>query len=353
MGKLAVYKYLSFMVLVFTVLAAIFTFIGLFGGSADPASGTAMALTVYVLPVFLITDAVLLLFWLIRRRWHWAVIPGLTLLCSIPYIGTIYQTGLFSSNSDNVKSGINIATYNVAMFGREMTGFKAEDILTEMNMQQVDILCMQEYMEKSGDKMNSESYLNYFTNMAKGRDDMVIFSRFPIIESGTIDFGQTNNSAMWADVDVNGKKMRVFNVHLETTGINRALSRAAKRQNAGQVVEKNKLLSYIYGRYTHGMAIRALQANLMASHISKSNIPVILCGDFNDVPYSYVYNKMKGDLVDGFKECGKGYMYTMASGMKKVRIDYIFHSKELKGVNYFKHEVTYSDHYPVFMRIAL
>ena len=341
------------MVLIITMLAAIFTFLGLFGGNADPASDTAMALTVYVLPLFIILDTVLLLFWLIRRRWHWAAIPGLTLLCCIPYIGTIFQTGLFSNSEDKVKSGINVATYNVAMFGREMNGFKAEDILAEMNIQQVDVLCLQEYMEKSGDKQNSERYLNYFTNMAKGRDDMVIFSRFPIIESGTIEFGQTNNSAMWADIDVNGKKMRFFNVHLETTGINRALRRAAKQHNAGQVVEKSKFLSYIYGRYTNGMAIRALQANLMASHVAKANIPVILCGDFNDVPYSYVYNKMKGDLVDGFKECGKGYMYTMASGVKKVRIDYIFHSEELKGVNYFKRNVTYSDHYPVFMRFAL
>jgi len=352
MGKLAVYKYLSFMVLVITILVTAFIVMGLFGGNANPATGTAMALTVYVLPVLIVFDFILLLFWLIRRRWHWAAIPGVTLICCIPYIGTLFQLGLFNG-SDDSKSGINIATYNVAMFGREINGFKAEDILSVMKSHQVDILCIQEYMENSGDKKNSANYLNYFSNKATGRHDMVIYSRYPIVDSLAIDFGSTNNSAMWADIDVNGQVFRVFNVHLETTGINRTLHQAAKQEMQGVAVERNSLLRAIYGKYTQGMVLRAQQADLMAKEIKKSPHPVILCGDFNDVPYSYVYKTMKGDLVDGFKECGKGFMYTMREGLKRVRIDYIFHSEELEGVSYFKYDATYSDHLPVFMRIKL
>ena len=356
MGKLAVYKYLSFMVLVVTILTTVFIIMGLFGGHSNPATGTALALTVYILPLLIVFDFILLLFWLLRRRWHWAAIPGVTLLCCIPYIGTLYQLGWFNSNSDS-KSGINVATYNVAMFGREINGFKAEDILSVMKSHQVDVLCMQEYMERSGDKINSDNYLNYFTAKATGRGDMMVFSRYPIIDSLTIDFskiGKTNNSAMWADIDVNGKMIRVFNVHLETTGINRTLSHTARQQqNNGVAVEKSTLLRTIYGRYTQGMVIRAQQAEVVAAEIKKSPHPVIVCGDFNDVPYSYVYRTMKGDLVDGFKECGKGFMYTFREGLKRVRIDYIFHSEGLEGVNYYKHEATYSDHFPVFMRIAM
>ena len=351
MGKLAVYKYLSFMVLVLTMLWSVFTLLGLFGGNADPGSGTAMALTVYVLPLLIIADGVFLIFWLIRRRWHWAAIPGVVLLCCIPYVGTLYQLGLFSSDNES-KSGINVCTYNVAMFGREINGFKAEDILSMMRNHQIDVLCMQEYMEKSGDKMNSENYQKYLTHKVRGRSDMIIFSRYPIVDSLTIQFGETNNSAMWADIDVNGRLIRVFNVHLETTGINRALRKAAKKQAQGVIVEKNALLKSIYGSYTNGMITRARQAELVASEIKKSPYPVIVCGDFNDVPYSYVYKTMKGDLVDGFKECGSGFMYTFREGLKHVRIDYIFHSEAMEGVYYFKRDASYSDHFPVMMRLA-
>ena len=158
---------------------------------------------------------------------------------------------------------------------------------------------------------------------------------------------------MWADIDVNGRLFRVFNVHLETTGINSALHQAAKQEAKGQLVERNALLRAIYGRYTRGMAIRAQQADIVAEEVEKSPHPVILCGDFNDVPYSYVYHRMKGDLVDGFKESGKGFMYTMRDGKKKVRIDYIFHNDELEGYSYRTLNVTYSDHLPVFMRICM
>ena len=100
------------------------------------------------------------------------------------------------------------------------------------------------------------------------------------------------------------------------------------------------------------MAVRARQADLVADLIRTSDYPCIVCGDFNDVPYSYVYKTMLGDLVDGFKECGEGIMYTYNGGRKKVRIDYIFHDPNLEGESYYTKEINYSDHFPVFMKIA-
>ena len=150
-----------------------------------------------------------------------------------------------------------------------------------------------------------------------------------------MEFEQTNNSAMWADVDIKGKKTRVINAHLETTGFNRTLHQAGKMIQRGQTVETNSLINAIYGNYTLGMIIRAGQATMVANEVINSDLPCIVCGDFNDVPYSFVYNTMLGNMVDGFKECGSGFMNTFR-GNKKVRIDYIFHDKELKGVKYYK-----------------
>ena len=192
MGKLAVQKYFSFMILIITALMMIFTFVGLFGGNVNPAGNTARSLLVYALPVLIIGNAVLLLYWLIMRRWHWALMPFITLLCCIPYIGTLYQ---FGEPDDAVEKqpGLKIATYNVALFGREASGFMAQDILSEMKKQKVDSCCFQEYSDQSGDKKNSDSYKEYFPYMAMGRNDMAIFSRYPITDNKTIDFEQTNN----------------------------------------------------------------------------------------------------------------------------------------------------------------
>jgi len=353
MGKLAVKKYFSFLILIITVLMMIFTFVGLYGGNVNPAGNTARSLLVYALPLLIVGDAILLIYWLILRRWHWALMPLITLLCCIPYVGTLYQP-FGPDESAEKQNGLRIASYNVALFAREASGFMAQDILSQMKKQKVDILCFQEYSDHCGDKKNSDSYKEYFPYMAMGEHDMVIYSRYPIVKSKNIPFEMTNNSAMWAEIKVNEEVIRVYNAHLETTGINGTLHRAAKYQRStGLDIENNALMNAIYGSYTIGMMARAGQANILAMDMRESEVPIIVCGDFNDVPYSYVYNTMLGDKVDGFKECGKGFMYTFRGGSKKVRIDYIFHDKKYKGINYYTRDITYSDHFPVFMKLDL
>lgn len=339
------------MMIVIQIVVTIFTFIGLFGGNANPASSTASAMLVYVLPMLIVVNGVLLLLWLLKRNWMVSAIAAVSILACIPYMLTIYQFGGGGSVDENAKP-FKVATYNVARFGNEASGFMASDILSEMKKQSVDVFCVQEYNEQSGDKLNSETYKDYFQYMAKGNADMAIFSRYPIVNVENIPFDNTNNSAMSAVVNVGGKRIRVFNVHMETTGFNSTLHQARKLDEKGNVVESNTILQAIYSNYTAGMVNRAGQAVVVADHIKQSREPVIVCGDFNDVPYSYTYNTLLGDLVDGFKECGKGWSYTFR-GKKKVRIDYIFHSESLKGVNYYKTEMTYSDHFPVFMAFGL
>ena len=156
MGKLAVYKYVAAMFLVIQIIASIFTIIGLFGGDVSPIGHSARAMLVYALPLLIIANALLLIYWLVRRRWFFALIPVVTIACCIPYIGTLYQFRSLDKGSE-AKEGLKIASYNVAMFGRETSGFKALDILAEIRRQKVDVLCMQEYNEFSGDKKNSES----------------------------------------------------------------------------------------------------------------------------------------------------------------------------------------------------
>lgn len=353
MGKIAVYKYVAMMFLVIQVVVSSFTFVALFGGDVTPVGNTARSMLVYVLPLLIIANLLLIIYWLVRRRWIFLAIPVITVACCIPYIGTLYQPGFLHSHEDASKNGLKIATYNVAMFNRETSGFMAQDILAEMRRENVDVLCIQEYNDISGDKKNSDSYKDYFPYMATGREDMVIYSRYPITQSKKLLFEDTNNSAMWADIDVKGIEFRVFNVHLETTGINRTLHKAGKMMAQNQDISNSRILNAIYGNYMMGMYFRSGQAIQIANEKANSKFPVILCGDFNDVPYSFVYNTMLGNMVDGFKECGHGFMYTYRGGKKAVRIDYIFHDQDIKGVDYYRSDLSYSDHYPVFMKVAL
>ena len=63
MGKLAVYKYVSFLMLCLSCVAAVMTLFGLYGGTVSPIGNTAMAMLVYVLPWLMALNAVLLVYW--------------------------------------------------------------------------------------------------------------------------------------------------------------------------------------------------------------------------------------------------------------------------------------------------
>ena len=81
--------------------------------------------------------------------------------------------------------------------------------------------------------------------------------------------------------------------------------------------------------------------------MAASRHPVIVCGDFNDVPNSYTYFTVKGDLQDAFLEKGSGFGRTLRMLSPTLRIDYILADQRFKVTQYHKIEVPYSDHYPI------
>ena len=80
---------------------------------------------------------------------------------------------------------------------------------------------------------------------------------------------------------------------------------------------------------------------------------MIICGDFNNTAYSYVYRKIRGDLNDTFKEAGAGFGRTYDFKFFPVRIDFIF-ADDAFIVNKFKtYDDHLSDHYPIMTSLSL
>ncbi len=349
MGKKAVSKYLYFMSIILTFILMVINLIALNAGNTNPIYSTTLPLLAMGLPLLIIINAVLLLYWLIRFK-IWVVFPIIAVAFSYNFIGTMYK---FGSPDKEAKGGIGIATYNVRGFNQEQTGTIANDIKEYMMKKNVDVICFQEYSDNvtfTKEKV-STNYKEEYPYMATGKSDMVIFSKYPIRDSKTIEFEGTNNSGMWADIDVNGKLIRVFNVHMQTTGINRSLRQVAKKKMAGESITDTQAYESVADNYVAQFKQRAGQAITVSNEVRMTDRPVLLCGDFNDIPYSYTYHLLKSKLEDGFRSSGKGFMYTYRGAKSIMRIDYIFHSPELTGVTYFSDDMSYSDHNPVIMRI--
>lgn len=368
----ALYRLFYYLSILLSSLLAGFTLAGAFAGSASPDSSMLMPFIGLSLPVLLVANLALAIYWTIRWR-CWVLIPLIAIVGNWAYLSRVLQFPLLDSaaeprivadsptqaNSSN--NTLTVATYNVDAFHHEHTGYSCKQIAGQMKDLNVDILCFQEFGINSEFGIDSlcaalsEWKYRYIPSLKKKELlQLAVFSRYPIRETKLIFYPDSKNNSLWCDIIVNDKTIRLFNNHLQTTEVSRNKRKLEKelRTDDTEKVER-AALTLIDGLYDN-FKKRAAQATLLNQLIAESPHPTLVCGDFNSLPSSYVYKAMKGGrLKDGFQTCGHGYMYTFRYIKHLLRIDYIFHSPEFTGLDYFSPNLVYSDHNPVVMRMRM
>ena len=180
-----------------------------------------------------------------------------------------------------------------------------------------------------------------------------IFSRFPIVNYNGF-FLDPYIAIAYADVKLPGDKMtRVFTIHLHTFGLSdrdKLYIESVKQSNASGLGRSKSFL----WKFIHAYRMRAAEADTLATLIHASPYPVIIAGDFNDLPYSYVYTRVKGKLEDAVAARGTGMGRTYNQIIPTLRIDYIMYDPRLFDALGFKTlPTTLSDHRPVLTKLRI
>jgi len=316
-------------------------------------------------PVILILAILFLIFWIIRLKWYF-VISLTALLVSYQ---SVCNTFPLSRKKEVPEGAVKVLSYNVHLFNF-YTPLSKNKILNYVADSGADIICLQEFGYSSVSKKNhlkkdeifGKLYKEYpyhhieLTQIKKsGSYGVATFSKFPILRKGRIQYDSKFNLTIYSDMQIHGKKVRIFNCHLESNQLTendkvliKNLGEEYTNDKANEVVDQ---LSQKLGR---SFKLRAKQADIIAGKIAETNLPIILCGDFNDVPVSYAYTKIKGDrLYDSFTESGTGYGYTFNEKFFWFRIDQIMHSKEFSAFRFNIDKVDYSDHFPITCYLKL
>ncbi|GAA4813453.1 hypothetical protein GCM10023330_21420 [Litoribaculum gwangyangense] len=235
--------------------------------------------------------------------------------------------------------------YNVRLFNLfEWISEKDVDtkIVDFIKKEAPDILCIQDFHPRKDNSLAFFKYRYEHLSQKKIKHGQAIFSQFPIVNSGSIEFPNTSNNAIFVDIVKGKDTIRVYNVHLQSLRINTQIDSL-----------KNEDSERLFNRIETGFSMQQFQTELLLKHKGTCQYKVVICGDFNNTAFSYVYRKIKGDLKDTFKEAGHGFGRTYDFKFFPLRIDFIF-SDEAFAVNGFKtFEEVYSDHYPIMATLSL
>lgn len=158
-----------------------------------------------------------------------------------------------------------------------------------------------------------------------------------------------NGSSFYADVDINGKTVRIINVYLDPFEIDKRKVKPADDINQNEVK-----LRYLLQRLIPTFKNHSREVNKIRAVIDASPHPVIVAGDFNAVPNSYEYYTLGKNLTDAFLKAGRGSGTSFHDYKVPIRIDYIFTSEEVKPVSYrVDRNVNLSDHFPVIAEFKI
>ena len=318
-------------------------------------------------PLLLLVSLLFVILWiLLKSKWLW--ISVIVILLGLQQILAVFSFHLPKQfDLARKENTLRILHWNVESWGADLDringgrkSFKP-DMMDLIKHQNADVLCFQEYsdLKKSEDSLSNVSeikklgfpyYLVVPTDTSSRRitKGVAIFSKYPIFNSGIFSYGKHTKAEHLIFVDINNGKdtFRIFTTHLQSVRFEtkdyESLNNLKRIRDPGYHDSRD-----VVSKLRKGYIFRYEQAQMVKQKIGESPCPVIITGDFNDVPNSNTYFTIRGNLQDAFLKKGYWIGGTYRYISPTLRIDFILADKKFK-VNQFRViHVPYSDHYPI------
>jgi vancomycin resistance protein VanJ len=329
-------------IFVFNIIGATLLLLSYILPYLQPKAFFVLAVLSLGVSVLILVNVLFFMYWLFRLKKQ-LMLSLIVLIVGYIVCGSLYKFSS-SKNIEN-ENNIKVMNYNVRLFNL-YEWIPQEDIDTKIGefikKESPDILCIQDYHRNPNIDFSFFKYKYEKLSGKKLKSGQVIFSKYRIINSGSLEFPNTANNAIFADVVKGKDTIRIYNIHLQSLKIDTDVEKL-KQENT----------THLFNRVGTTFEMQQSQTELFLAHKETCNYKMIISGDFNNTAYSYVYRSIKGDLNDTFNEAGNGFGRTYAFKFFPVRIDFIL-ADEAFSVNGFKtYNERYSDHYPIMTTLSL
>ncbi|HMK03222.1 MAG TPA: endonuclease/exonuclease/phosphatase family protein [Ferruginibacter sp.] len=355
------------------IIVAILFLLGCYGYLLNPQPFWPIGFLTLSAFYFLLALLLFFFFWLFIKPVHGLISVIAILLAYKPVLNIVPFNFSSSFTTTKQQDDLRVMSWNVAQFNALTAKTRPEEkkgMLDLVNEYRPDIACFQEMVAEDStvkDHGHMEEFLerlkfsHHFYSYNKKEDfwgyahfGIIIFSRYPIINSKTISFYPHNYNSIfqYADIVKGADTIRVFNIHLQTMRFSRANLKYIDKPTVDDksAIEESK---NIISKFKAGFLKRKVQAERIRAEINNSPYPVIVCGDFNDVPNSYAYQTIGKNMKNAFVEKGIGLGRTFSGISPVLRIDNIFMDAGFDVQQFLRINKKMSDHFPIVADVQL
>lgn len=326
----------------------------------SPEKSAFLSLVGLGAPFIFLLSFLITIYWIIRWE-RIAIACVAALLIGIGYSARLVQFPVLK-RYDSTGQILKVVSYNAHFF----TTSQHRDVITStlncLDTLNAGVICFQEFATSAQDNIpeinrrlsefphrylhktkNPSSKIDYYT---------AIYSKYKIVNRGTVKFGKYIHSSIYADIIYRNDTIRVFNNHLQSNNVNTSDVKFLSGEGEPLMTENSIFRIFSIGKkVAQNSSTRAIQSDSISSVIRRTPYSVIVCGDHNVTPVSYTYNKVRGKLHDAFMERGSWYGYTYKGFFNLLRIDYLFHSNKFETISYSSPNILWSDHKPIVVEL--
>lgn len=309
------------------------------------------------IPFMLSAHFILIAYWVYTRRFKYILVPMGCIFVGWGHVQRMTSWNL-PAQAMAKERVLNIISYNVHGLrhldeNRMVDGIEIARLAADRDC---DLLCLQEFPRNTkvydglSDAIRQQTKMKYRYSDRNG--NFVLFSAFPIQNAQTTYFPNRANGYQTADLNIDGRRVRVLHIHLQSNAVSSIADKVARKGDF-QTRETWMDIRGMMGRFKRSAPHRALQAESLATLIAQTPHPLLVVGDLNDTPHTYTYHTLSRGLQDAFIEKGRGLGITYAGRIPALRIDYIFARTPFSVLNYRAEKKGFSDHKAIWAQVAL
>ncbi len=351
-------KILSSVIFLLTILAS-------YAGYVNPHIWAFPSILTLTLPYVATLTIILTAIWVLRRKIIFSVLGGLTILICLPSLAQVFPMH-FPKKAEKGEKTFTVMTWNVLhTHDQEQPDLKENRAIDYILSSGADIVCLQELLYLNGrdiphytDAMGKALKKAYpYTATTKWTSDVKVLSKYPVKIISGMPQDQTGNQRRFFvfELDVDGHKLYLATVHLASYSLTSEDREILERIHGVRSAKEStrKFKSSVYSKMKAAFRLRADNAAALRDEVSDLEGPLIVCGDFNDVPTSWAYRTIRGDdFKDAHQQTAFWPTFTYNAHYFYFHIDQILYRGPLEALNWKRGSIRTSDHYPQIATFA-